>query len=44
MLPPSPAGRPSGRDGADNSGFYILARSAAAGEVLIRYVWAYKAP
>jgi len=37
-------GSVDGADAADNSGFYVLATAAAAGEVRIRYVWAYKAP
>jgi hypothetical protein len=37
-------GSVDGDDAADRSGFYVLATAAAAGEVRIRYVWAYKAP
>lgn len=31
-------------DAADSNGFYVYASSSAAGPMLIRYVWAYKAP
>ena len=33
-----------GPDGADRNGFFIFASSAAAGEMVFRYVWAYTAP
>ncbi len=38
------AGASSSSDGADGSGFFVAASSAAAGELLVQYVWAYTAP
>lgn len=31
-------------DAAESNGFYVFTSSAAAGTMLVRYVWAYKAP
>lgn len=31
-------------DGADNTGFYLGVNAPAPGEVLVRFVWVYKAP
>jgi hypothetical protein len=31
-------------DGAESNGFYVISSSSAAGNMLVRYVWAYKAP
>ena len=38
------AGADTGVDAADSNGFYMFGDSNAAGNVTLRYVWAYKAP
>ena len=38
------AGVAAGADGADSTGFWVYVRSALAGAVQVRYVWAYRAP
>jgi hypothetical protein len=37
-------GADTAADGADSNGFYVFVNSNAAGSVVLRYVWAYKAP
>ena len=38
------AGVGTGLDAADGSGFHVTPDGAAVGQVLLRYVWAYRAP
>jgi len=34
----------TGTDAVESNGFYVYGLSSSAGEVIVRYVWAYKAP